>query len=218
MACGSVGLARVARERGWQPGSFLNENHHYGVLMLHWGCEMLNADARISAFRDIKPAGQHVFIRPAEDSKVFNGGVMETEEVEAWRDALVRGERSPVECSPRMGGDTVVVCGPPKMIYKECRFFVVDSKVVAWSTYKQGSDMVANADVDPVSMDHAEACIRAWQPARAFVLDTALTPDGPRIVEVNCINSAGFYGADVQRIVMAVETMQPWAGSPVINQ
>ena len=52
-----------------------------------------------------------------------------------------------------------------------------------------------------------------WQPARAFVLDTALTPDGPRIVEVNCINSAGFYGADVKCIVVAVEAMEPWAGT-----
>ena len=45
------------------------------------------------------------------------------------------------------------------------------------------------------------------RPARASVLDTALTPDGPRIVEVNCINSAGLYGADVERIVVAVEGM-----------
>jgi hypothetical protein len=211
MVCGSVGLARVARERGWQPGSFLNADHNYQALVAHWGREMLNADARISAFRDVEPNGERVFIRPAEDSKYFNGGVMDAEEVMAWRDALVRGERSPVRCSSRMSGDTQVVCGPPATIYKECRFFVVDGAVVAWSTYKQGGNVVATEDVDPVSLDHAQACVQAWQPARAFVLDTALTPDGPRIVEVNCINSAGFYGADVQRIVMAIEGMEPWA-------
>jgi hypothetical protein len=159
----------------------------------------------------VEPNGERVFIRPAEDSKYFNGGVMDAEEVRAWRDALVRGERSPVRCSSRMSGDTQVVCGPPATIYKECRFFVVDGAVVAWSTYKQGGNVVATEDVDPVSLDHAQACVQAWQPARAFVLDTALTPDGPRIVEVNCINSAGFYGADVQRIVMAIEGMEPWA-------
>ena len=85
---------------------------------------------------------------------------------------------------------------------------------MAWSTYRVGSDAMAHPDVDPVSMDHARTCVQAWQPARAFVLDTALTPAGPRIVEVNCINTAGFYGADVQRIVMAIEAMQPWAGGP----
>jgi hypothetical protein len=211
MVCGSVGLARVAGERGWQPGSFLNADHNYQSLVAHWGREMLNADARISAFRDVEPHGERVFIRPAADTKYFNGGVMDSEDVRAWRDALVRGEGSPVRCSPRMNADTQVVCGPPAIIYKECRFFVVDGAVVACSTYKQGRHVLATGDVDPVSTDHAQACVRAWQPARAFVLDTALTPDGPRIVEVNCINSAGFYGADVQRIVMAIERMEPWA-------
>ena len=210
MVSGSVGLARVAHERGWQPGSFRNINHRYEACMTHWGREMLNADARISAFKDIELAGECVFIRPAEDSKYFNGGVMDSDDVRAWRDAVVHGERSPVRCSPRMNGNTQVVCGPLVVIHKECRFFVVDGEVVAWSTYKQGSAMLASPDIDPVSMDHARACIQIWQPARAFVLDTALTPDGPRIVEVNCINSSGFYGADVERIVKAVEGMEPW--------
>jgi hypothetical protein len=211
MVCGSVGLARLARARGWQHGSFLNADHNYEALVAHLGDEMLNAGARISPFRDVEPNGERVFIRPAEDSEYFNGGVMDSDEVRAWRDALVRGERSPVRCSSRMNADTHVVCGPPATIYRECRFFVVDAAVVAWSTYKQGGHVSATGDVDPVSLEHAQACVQAWQPARAFVPDTALTPDGPRIVEVNCINFAGFYGADVQRIVMAIEGMEPWA-------
>ena len=104
-----------------------------------------------------------------------------------------------------------MVCGPPVTIHKECRFFVVDGAVVAGSTYKQGGVMVAGAETDPISAGYARACVQRWQPARAFVLDTALTPDGPSIVEVNCINSAGFYGADVERIVLAIEGMKPWA-------
>ena len=211
MVCGSVAMARLARQRGWQPGSFLNENHRYSICVAHWGREMLNAAASISAFRDVEPSGQTVFIRPAEDSKFFTGCVMESDDVRSWRDALVAGQRSPVRCSPSMTAETLVVCGPPLDIYKESRFFVVDGAVVAWSTYRQGDQASASGDVDPVAMDHARACVQQWQPARAFVLDTALTPDGPRIVEVNCINSAGFYGADVQRIVLAIEGMQPWA-------
>ena len=213
MVCGAVRLARIALERGWQPGSFLNHDHHYGAWLAHWGCEMLNADARISAFRDVEPDGDRVFIRPADDNKYFDGCVMDSHAVRAWRDALVRGERAPVRCSSQMDGDTPVVWGPPVVIYKQCRFFIVDGAVVAWSTYRQGGNPMSNGDVDPVSLDHAQTCARIWQPARAFVLDTALTPAGPRIVETNCINSAGFYGADVQRVVMAIESMEPWASA-----
>ena len=213
MICGAARLTRMARERGWQPGSFLNDHHHYEAWFRHWGYEMLNAAARISAFRDVVPVGDQVFIRPAEDSKHFDGCVMDADKVRAWRDALVRGERPPVRCSPQLTADTSVVCGPPVVIYKESRFFVVDGDVIAQTTYRQGGNPMSNGDVDPASLDHARACARIWQPARAFVLDTALTPAGPRIVEVNCINSAGFYGADVQRVVMAIESMEPWASA-----
>lgn len=212
MVWGSVGLVRVARERGWQPGSFLNANHGYQACVAHWGRRMLNADARFSAFKDVEPVGDSVFIRPVEDSKYFTCRVMDADEVTAWRDAVRRGERSPVRCSPLMDGNTRVLCGPPVTIHRECRFFVVDGAVVAWSTFQQGGEARTDADVDPVSMGYARACVQTWQPARAFVLDTALTPDGPRIVEVNCINSAGLYDADVRRIVVAIEGMAPWAG------
>jgi hypothetical protein len=47
-----------------------------------------------------------------------------------------------------------------------------------------------------------------WQPQRAFVLDVAETADGPKIVEINTLNSAGFYAADIQRIVLALEELE----------
>ena len=50
--------------------------------------------------------------------------------------------------------------------------------------------------------------IADWQPHRAFVIDVCDTPDGPRIVEINTINAAGFYAGDVQRIVAALEEME----------
>ena len=44
-----------------------------------------------------------------------------------------------------------------------------------------------------------------WRPAEAFVLDVCDTPDGIKVVEINTINSAGFYAADVQKLVFALE-------------
>jgi len=43
-----------------------------------------------------------------------------------------------------------------------------------------------------------------WQPADAFVLDIALTHNGYKVLEVNCLNSAGFYAADVSKLVQAI--------------
>jgi hypothetical protein len=49
--------------------------------------------------------------------------------------------------------------------------------------------------------------IAIWQPLEAFVLDVCETQHGFRIVEINTINSAGFYAADIQNIVMALEAL-----------
>jgi len=41
--------------------------------------------------------------------------------------------------------------------------------------------------------------------ANAYVMDIALTFDGWKIMEVNCINSAGFYKGNVKEIIAALE-------------
>jgi len=38
-------------------------------------------------------------------------------------------------------------------------------------------------------------------------MDIADTPDGLKVIEINNINSAGFYDADPQKIIMAIEEM-----------
>ncbi len=47
--------------------------------------------------------------------------------------------------------------------------------------------------------------VREWQPHEAFVIDVCDTEAGLRIVELNTLNAAGFYAADVQKLVLALE-------------
>lgn len=49
--------------------------------------------------------------------------------------------------------------------------------------------------------------IKLYQPGRAFVIDVALTDDGLKIVELNCINCSGFYEADIQKIIMSLNNI-----------
>ena len=208
MICGTYRLSRLAAERGWFPGSFLNANHDHRAWTAAWGGRMLNAAARTTRFADARPAPGRVFIRPAADNKYFDGQVLDAEEVDAWRDALCRGGRSPVRCSDKVGPETEVTWGPAHPIYRESRFFVVDGEIAASTTYRIGRDTVASPDVDPQALAYARGAVAEWRPARAFALDVALTDGGYRIVEVNCINMSGFYGADVQRLVMALDGME----------
>ena len=95
-----------------------------------------------------------------------------------------------------------------KTIYKEFRFFVIDSKLVAGSLYKLENRHCLDKNIEPDAHRFASKMIELWQPARAFVIDIALTEDGYKIVEVNCINSAGFYAADVSKIVNAMQAIK----------
>ena len=86
--------------------------------------------------------------------------------------------------------------------------FVVRGKVVTASLYKQGNVVRSSELVDDDVMYFAARMIHRWQPANAFVIDIADTPDGFKIIEINNINSAGFYAADCQKIVAAIEDLE----------
>jgi hypothetical protein len=205
MVCGSTLLASIAKKRDWYPGSFLNENHDYRVWKEHYAAHLLNAGAVVSRIADIQPRHTPFFIRPVLDTKTFTGKVVNSwEEFEEW---LEKGE----PYSPSFSVDTIVACSEVKEIYTETRFFVVDGQIVGKSLYMRGNQkypFFKEFPVDPSATEFAQQMIDIWQPARAFVIDVALTSEGYKIVECNCINSAGFYGIDVVNFVMAIENME----------
>lgn len=203
MVCGSTTLAKIAKKRGWTPGSFLNENHDYRVWKQAYGKHLLNADAKVCRFADVQSDWSPFFIRPCEDSKSFPGLVTDWEDFVEWQHKVINLH----ETYTSLNADTMVSYGPLKTILKEFRFFVVDGRIVGESLYKIGTRVVYNEVVDYDAKWFASSMIEHWQPARAFVIDVAATDDGYRVIEINCINSAGFYAIDVAKFVMAIESM-----------
>ena len=47
--------------------------------------------------------------------------------------------------------------------------------------------------------------IKLFEVNDTFVMDICLTDNGYKIVECNCTNSAGFYKADMNKLIMALE-------------
>jgi hypothetical protein len=50
--------------------------------------------------------------------------------------------------------------------------------------------------------------------AEAYVIDVCRTEDGLRIIETNCINASGYYDADLQKLIGAIEGLDPENASP----
>lgn len=201
MVLGSTSLMRIAKEREWQPGSFLNENFHYDKWKEAYGNELLNAESVMDTFRNITVSWDTFFIRPCEDTKDFSGTVYTKEEFEAWREEILRVE----DTCPFADKD--VVASPLQHILAEYRFFVVNGKIVTYSQYKKGDAVISSPIVDEHVISYAQSMVDKWQPAKAFVIDVADTANGYKVIEINNFNSAGFYASDVAKLIEAIEQM-----------
>jgi len=199
---GSYSLRHAAKKANWYPGVFDLEPFDFTKQLEKWGNHMLNHDAVVCRFEDAHILSD-AFIRPIHDSKVFAGGVFSKEEFWDWKRKVCVLEH---DYGNSLTKDTLIQVGNPKKIYSEHRFWVVKGKIVTSSTYKLGHTVIYQSlPSDSIFQQYAEERIKEWQPHDAFVIDVADTADGLKIVEINTLNSCGFYAADIQKLVIALE-------------
>ena len=198
---GAVKLSRISRKYGWYPGSQLNENHDYMVYKDYYKDNLLNYDSKIIKFGDTDFFSKELFFaRPTLDTKVFTGKVFDMGEWMDTRDkALTNGHTT------LLNEDTDIQISTVKKIYKEIRFWIVKGKVITASQYKIGSRVYSDSNVDDDAYKFCQKMVDIFQLNESFVMDLALTKDGYKIIECGCINSAGFYKADMQKLIMSLE-------------
>jgi hypothetical protein len=200
---GSYTLANHAYDRGWTPGAWLG-NLDFRTQRRHWGIHMLNVDAVIATVELLNEVWGRRFIRPVHDTKSFTGQVFDHATWAEFRTGVMN-----TFDAINIGPETLVMVCSPKEIYSETRCWIVDGKVVTCSGYKVGTIKRYTAPelVDAHITRFAQEMAEKWSPNRAYVMDVCETPAGLRIVEVNNLNSAGFYKADMNRLVQALESM-----------
>lgn len=197
---GSILLSHIANQRGWIPGSLFNDQFSYDIWHPHFQAYLLNREAVFTTIAEAAPLMDVFFVRPLADDKSFTGRVMTRSAFTAWQSDVVarRGSLTP---------DLRILYAPVKVIGQEHRHFIVDGQVVSSSRYKLGGAANQTAVIDPYVIAFAARMAGLWQPARGFVLDTYVAGDEIGIVEIGGICHAGFYAADVQKIVMALDSM-----------
>lgn len=199
---GALKLARIAAERGWKPGSMMNENHDYEVYSKHYKDNLLNYDSVIAKLGDQFMWGldQERFIRPTQDTKSFTGKVFNRRE---WREMVEYNLHN--FRSEQFNENTPIQISKPKKIYKEIRFWVVNGRIITGSQYQLNGNFLLDDQIEPEAIEFAQSMVDIYQLAEAFVIDVCLTDNGWKIVECGCINCAGFYKSDLQKMVMTVE-------------
>jgi hypothetical protein len=211
VAFGTISLGKIAQNKGWSPGIFKNENFEFEVWRDGFGEDnILNAESIVGTIKDISIPDDWnwVFVRPTHDDKAFTGMVRSKYDFRDWQQQISTIE--PGEFTP-LHKDTVIAVAQEKKIYAEYRLFFVRKpygfECVTGSQYKLGNDVTHDENVPREVEYFASGMANSWAPTDAFVMDIATTPDGPKIIEINTINSAGFYAADPQKIVMAIEDL-----------
>lgn len=201
---GSYTLSQIAKDRNWKPGAFM-DNLTFNDWKEGWGVEnLLNGLAIVEKLKNISvpESWNKFFARPVEDTKSFSGTLFEKSNFEYWKKNVIK-----INESLSVNGETEIIIAPLQSIKEEYRFFVIDGKVVTGSLYKLHDTViyapVHNNDV----IDYAKKMVDKWQPNRGFCLDIARTENGFKIIEVNGLNSAGFYCSDLNKIVEALENM-----------
>jgi hypothetical protein len=192
---GTIRLTELAKGFGWYPGSLLNENHDYSIYAPIYGFEnMLNGDGVVIRGTDDCPfVDNFFFARPTADSKNFKG---QTFDHENWKSFM----------KDHKDRNATYLVAPLKQIQQEVRCWVVGGKVVTASLYKIGNRVVyQNYDDESFFVNFAQSMVDKYQPAEAFVIDVCLADDKLKVVEINCINAAGFYRCNLQKLIESLE-------------
>lgn len=193
--CGAWKMAKIARREGWFPGTFLNDNFDCRLWKSALGDHLLNADMNFGTLADIEPPpGVTFFLRPVEDTKSFDGVVMDREMLQDWRGDSRKAWMQGLQ----------VAASSVKSIQEEIRVFVVARKVVAASRYKVQGRPEVSGHLDPQVTEYVQHIVSVWTPADSFVVDVARTAQGLKVIEFNNINSSGFYAIDVAAYVRAI--------------
>jgi hypothetical protein len=199
---GAIKLARVAAQRAWKPGSMMNQNHDFEVYKEHYRDNLLNWDSKIQKFSDPVDwfPGETKFFRPTQDTKTFTGKVFAQVE---WEDFVY--EQLNNGHITTLNKDTQIQVSSVKKIYKEIRFWVVNGKIITGSQYRLGNQTIYDSNYEPEAQEFAQSMVDKFQLAEAFVIDVCLTDSGWKVVECGCLNCAGFYKSDLQKMIIALE-------------
>lgn len=98
----------------------------------------------------------------------------------------------------------MIVLDTPEEILAEWRYFIVGGKIISGSMYRHKGQMHQKAELDADVLTEAQKFANKWLPAPNCVMDLALTNDGVKVIEFNCLASSGFYDNDVKAIFKAL--------------
>lgn len=197
---GAVKMSRISKQYNWYPGSQLSENHDYEVYSKYYKENLLNYDSEIIKFGDEFFRDDIFFARPTEDTKVFTGRVFDMDEWGKFKNEQLSNGHSTI-----LNLDTKIQISSVKKIQKEIRFWIVKGKIVTASQYSLGGRYCLDELIDESAYSFVMEMVKLFELNETFIMDVCLVNGQYKIVECGCTNSAGFYRANMQKLLISLE-------------
>jgi hypothetical protein len=139
------------------------------------------------------------FVRPDRDLKEFQGGVWSFADLQRWKTGLLKTDLGEEQLA-----HIPILVGEPWGITTEWRLFMVNGIACTASQYRKGRHLNVSSEVPDEVLFYGHAMARKFSPHDIFVLDICESAGNLYVLEVGCVNSAGFYACDIFEIVRAV--------------
>ena len=210
-AYGSTSLTRIALDRGWKPGTLLNDNFDFKEWRKGLGASnLLNGTSVTCTIQESLKLElpEYLFVRPQFDNKAFTGITHTKEQYLNWAKQIAEIEEDLEDRNAcLLNKNTPIALAPERKILAEYRLFVVEGKIVTGSLYKLGKRVIYDSDyLNDEVVKFAESMIEMWEPAKGYVLDIAETPEGCKVIEYNNLNCSGLYASNVHKLIEACES------------
>lgn len=193
-------IDNIYRNNVWNPGVFFNPesiftkwNDKYGEFSINYGANITTLDEFQKELDTKKYKSDHLFfIRPISDQKEFAGQVISAEDMHNWVQS--------VQTDLSDFGATEIIVAEPVGIELEWRCFMVNGKVSSATQYRRWNKFKAIPGAPKEVIEFAEERAKDYSPAPVFVMDIGKSKS-LYVIEIGCFHSAGFYDADVEKIV-----------------
>ena len=197
------------------PGAYFKiDELKYSVYSSQWGEYMFNEDYIMLPYGELKRRidedihegrrpphfkSHRLFVRPDVVTKSFAGRLFD---FDTFEDSI----RSIVQYEPIDDRELCIIASE-KEIIAEFRHIVCDREVITGSQYRRDGKLDIRSDVDEDCHRLAQQVAEKEDMDYVYVVDTALTEDGPRIMEFNAFSCSGLYACDTNIIVDKVGKM-----------
>lgn len=171
----------------------------------HWGKYLLQTEYGFYTLGEIKRLknylfeiygkNDNIFIRPDANNKEFTGELVNISKFDIWW-------ANTLYYQPPL--DMLCVIAKPEEIKAEYRLIMTD-EMITGSMYKEDGIITYDEKLPAGIKEFSEEVVKTWTPHPIFCLDIASTPLGFKVVECGSINCAGFYKANIKKIITAME-------------